>query len=78
MASSAYIGANGPAAAPLALNPRRELVRVGRLVDGAVHVPTWQGSGDLAHTVGMEVLVRLPVGEGPLAVGTLVEVCPCV
>ncbi len=66
-----------PTAAPLALNPRRELVRVGRLVDGAVQVPTWQGSGDLAHTVGMEVLVRLPVGEGQLAVGTPVEVCPC-
>ena len=69
-----------PAWTPLPLgidvqaNPRRELLRPAVERDGAAYVPSWQGSGDLAHTAGMNAIVRLPMQSEVVPAGTRVPV----
>ena len=55
-------------------NPKRVAFRPCVLNDGKVHVPTWQGSGDLLHTAETNGLVQLPPSYSAIEVGT---VLPC-
>ncbi|MCH2136787.1 MAG: molybdopterin molybdotransferase MoeA [Phycisphaerales bacterium] len=57
-------------------NPRRTLIRPCSFIDGAIHIPQWHGSGDLAHAAGTHGLVRLPMQDAPLAIGTHLPVLP--
>lgn len=46
---------------PLRSNTQRTLLRPAHLLDAdTASVPSWQGSGDLAHLVGTSGLIRLP------------------
>lgn len=65
-----------PLAAPVRPNPRRTAFRPARLESGGAAVPTWQGSGDLAHTAGTAGLVRLPRTADTLDAGTLLPFMP--
>jgi molybdopterin molybdotransferase len=45
-------------------NPHRTLLRPAHTPTSAtVSIPTWQGSGDLAHLAGTRGIVRLPLGK---------------
>ena len=57
-------------------NPRRALFRPAALTSTtSAVVPTWQGSGDLAHAAGTDGLVRLPLAS-ECASGTEVPFMP--
>lgn len=53
---------------------KREVFRAGATQsDGSVRVIPWHGSGDLVHTAGADVWVRLPLQDEPVAAGTIVH-----
>ncbi len=53
---------------------KREVFRAGAMQsDGSVRVIPWHGSGDLVHTAGADVWVRLPLQDEPIAKGTIVR-----
>ena len=54
-------------------NPKRLAFRPCLLVDGAVTVPPWQGSGDLVHTGATHGLVQLPPSDSELQPGAQVQ-----
>ena len=58
-------------------NRRRELFRPARLsIDGCATVPSWAGSGDLAHASGTSGLVALPIQDGDVPRGSTVRFLP--
>ncbi|MCH2133378.1 MAG: molybdopterin molybdotransferase MoeA [Phycisphaerales bacterium] len=60
-----------------ARNARRRRFRpVTRDSEGHLHVPTWQGSGDLAHAAGTIGLVDLAAGADAITAGTEVTWMP--
>ncbi|MEM7228462.1 MAG: molybdopterin molybdotransferase MoeA [Planctomycetota bacterium] len=66
-----------PLTEPVKPNPRREAFRPAILEkDRTVRIPTWQGSGDLAHTVDTSGFVRLPVQSEPVEGGESVRFYP--
>ena len=54
-------------------NPKRLAFRPCLLVNGAVTVPPWQGSGDLVHTGATRGLVQIPPSDSELQTGTQVQ-----
>ena len=52
---------------------RRRFRPVQRTLDGGLVVPSWRGSGDLAHAAETIGLVDLPAGSAPLAAGSAVH-----
>ncbi len=57
-------------AAPVKPNPRREAFRPAVLrLDGRVEIPSWAGSGDLAHTAATDGLLALPAQTGDVPAG---------
>jgi molybdopterin molybdotransferase len=55
----------------------RQLFRAATIQrDGAVRIVHWHGSGDLAHTSGASAWARLPLVDGELAAGAMVDVLP--
>ena len=53
---------------------KREVFRAGATQsDGSVRVIPWHGSGDLVHTAGADVWVRLPLQDEPIIAGTIVR-----
>jgi molybdopterin molybdotransferase len=59
-----------PSTDALQPNAQRELLRTGQVRNGQLHVQAWQGSGDLAHTAGMNAIARLPIGHRMIPAGT--------
>jgi molybdopterin molybdotransferase len=58
-------------------NPNRRAFRPTRLVNGdRALVPTWAGSGDLAHTSSTDGILELPVQRDPVAIGTKLRFLP--
>ena len=57
-------------------HPTRPAFRPCMLVGWEVSVPSWQGSGDLAHTSATHGLVQLPPCTTELCAGTHVECIP--
>ncbi len=57
-------------------NPRRTLIRPCHVMNGAICIPTWQGSGDLVHAAGTHGVVRVPMQDEPIPAGALLPFCP--
>ena len=76
--SAALLGLSAPTWSSVELahdvqsNAGRELLRAATVRDSRLHVRAWQGSGDLAHTAGMNAIIRLPVGGHSVKAGTSV------
>jgi len=57
-------------AEPINANAKRRAFRPAVLLgDGRVKVPSWAGSGDLAHTSATQGLIELPVQSDPVEAG---------
>ncbi len=64
-------------AAPVRANARRRAFRPAlRHPDGTCTVPTWAGSGDLAHTAATDGLVELPIQAEPVPAGRVLRFLP--
>jgi molybdopterin molybdotransferase len=63
---------HAPLGATVQPNPKRLAFRPCLLVDGEVTVPSWQGSGDLAHTGATHGLAQLPPSDRELQKGAQV------
>ena len=58
-------------------NPNRRAFRPSILdAGGKATVPSWAGSGDLAHTSGTHGLLELPIQQEPVAAGTALRFLP--
>jgi molybdopterin molybdotransferase len=57
-------------------NARRTLVRPCCLKHGRLHIPQWQGSGDLVHLAPTHGVVRIPMQEATIAKGTPLPFLP--
>ncbi len=58
-------------------NARRQRFRPASIDShGRLHIPRWQGSGDLAHAAGTTGLVDIEAGTEPATAGTLVRWLP--
>ncbi len=49
-----------PLAHSIQSNPSRTAFRPAKQCDGSLYIPTWQGSGDAAHTIDTNGLAQLP------------------
>jgi len=63
-----------PLATSVVPNKHRTSFRPCNIVDGKINIPSWQGSGDLAHTSRTVGLAQLPMGSAELSAGELVAV----
>jgi molybdopterin molybdotransferase len=62
-----------PLACDVKPNATRQAFRPCVLENGRVSIPTWQGSGDLMHTVETNGLVQLPQSDADVLAGTQVS-----
>jgi len=64
---------SAPLSQKITPSPNRTVFRPCVLQDGMVHIPEWQGSGDLVHTTSTNGLVQLLPSNDVIEAGTIVS-----